>query len=46
MATSLHHRALTVLGQDVLWTILLPVMVKPIAPAVRARATDSTGRGQ
>ncbi len=43
MATTLDHRTLTHQDRDVLWTILLPAMGKP---AVRARATESTGRGQ
>ena len=47
MASTLHHRTLTAQDRDVLWTILLPAVVKPIAaPAVVARATESTGRGQ
>ena len=46
MATTLTHRVLLAPNQDVLWTILLPAMDKPIAPAVRVRATESTGRGQ
>jgi hypothetical protein len=46
MACMLTHRAFVVPNQDVHWTILLPAMDKPIAPAVRVRATESTGRGQ
>ena len=46
MACMSTHRVLVALSQDVHWTILLPAMDKPIAPAVRVRATESTGRGQ
>ncbi len=46
MACMSTHRVLLALHQDVLWTILLPAMDKPIAPAVRVRATELTGRGQ
>jgi len=47
MASTLNHRTLAAQDRDVLWTIQLPAMGKPIAPpAVVARATESTGRGQ
>ena len=47
MASTLIHRALVPRDPIVLQTIQLPQWGKPIArPAVVARATESTGRGQ